>query len=83
MISHEMTNRVHLPPRPTLPSLDGLQAVFAEDLHAPREVGDNDGTGGTGLYDGVVLPFEPVDLREPTLEGHLLQNTLWPEAHKL
>ncbi|XP_046965121.1 elongator complex protein 2 isoform X2 [Vanessa cardui] len=54
----------------SVPSL-GLsnKAVFSGDEHATGD--DNDGY------------FVPVELKEPPTEETLMQNTLWPETHKL
>eukprot|EP00040_Diaphanoeca_grandis_P030278 m.178631 g.178631 ORF g.178631 m.178631 type:complete len:887 (+) comp31948_c0_seq1:111-2771(+) len=68
----------------SIPSL-GLsnKAVFEEDLENTKPIDDKTSTGGYHDSDGVVFPFVRTTLTEPPLEEVLIQNTLWPETHKL
>eukprot|EP00731_Ephydatia_muelleri_P007818 Em0004g156a len=68
-----------LPLGASVPSL-GLsnKAVFTDSL--PQ---DEDDIATKNSFADQIPAFAPVDLSEPPVEDHLLQNTLWPEIHKL
>lgn len=71
----------HAPLGATVPVL-GLsnKAVFEEGLSSLKVRGIED-----SVFDreGALAAFVPMHLEHPPYEEHLLQNTLWPEVHKL